>query len=87
MSSDTKTKDIAPFGLRMPWELRQRLQAEADQMERSLNWTINHLLSQILEMRKASEPQPRIPKRLDAEELEQLRQIAREIRWAGPAKE
>lgn len=43
-----KTSDTNPFGLRMDSEVRQGVQKKADELERSLNWTINHLLKQAL---------------------------------------
>lgn len=41
------SRDIAPFGLRMPAELKQQLQEQAKQNGRSLNAEIVYLLRQI----------------------------------------
>lgn len=47
-STPVRTKDTNPFGLRMEPAVRAGVQAKADELERSLNWTINHLLKQAL---------------------------------------
>ncbi|WP_164136045.1 MULTISPECIES: Arc family DNA-binding protein [Stenotrophomonas] len=50
----TKTSDTNPFGLRMDPGVRERAQAKAHELERSLNWTINHLLKQALGLKEPS---------------------------------
>ncbi|MDY4297543.1 MULTISPECIES: hypothetical protein [unclassified Xanthomonas] len=59
-----KTSETNPFGLRMAPDLRRAAQAKADELERSLNWTINHLLKQALGLkgqpkRQLHQPTPR----------------------------
>ncbi|NIJ86963.1 putative HicB family RNase H-like nuclease [Xanthomonas arboricola] len=46
------TSNTNPFGLRMDPDLRKAAQAKADELERSLNWTINHLLKQTLGLKE-----------------------------------
>ncbi|XQA72099.1 hypothetical protein ACM9XA_11410 [Xanthomonas sacchari] len=50
-----KVSDTNPFGLRMAPDLRKAAEAKANELERSLNWTINHLLKQALGIK---EPTP-----------------------------
>ncbi|WP_414606481.1 Arc family DNA-binding protein [Stenotrophomonas pavanii] len=50
----TKTSDTNPFGLRMEPAVRESVQAKADELERSLNWTINRLLKQALGLKEPS---------------------------------
>jgi hypothetical protein len=49
------TRDTNPFGLRMDKEVRQAVEVKATELDRSLNWTINHLLKQALGLK---EPTP-----------------------------
>jgi len=38
------TRGTAQFNLRLPSDIREKLQAHADKQERSLTWTINSAL-------------------------------------------
>lgn len=48
----TPARDANPFGLRMEHEVRKHAKAKADELDRSLNWTINHLLKQALGLKE-----------------------------------
>ncbi|MEB1529873.1 hypothetical protein [Xanthomonas sp. WHRI 7945] len=50
----TKTSDTNPFGLRMDPAVRKSAQAKAAELERSLNWTINHMLKQALGLKETT---------------------------------
>lgn len=46
--SDTSSKQVAPYGLRMAPELKERVAASADRNSRSMNIEINHALEDYL---------------------------------------
>lgn len=45
---------MTPFGLRMPQELKNWVQEQAEQTERSMNWVIVKLLQQAKEAKGAN---------------------------------
>lgn|GEM_PF-2286767 len=49
-----KTSETNPFGLRMAPDVRQGVEKKASELERSLNWTINHLLKRALSLKELS---------------------------------
>ena len=52
LCSKTMSRDINPFGLRMPPELRQRLEQAIQESGRSMNAEIVHRLEESLNVKK-----------------------------------